>query len=454
MALSGNDQGNHAMGEMWQQICGFVFGRKLPEQLPERIRRSIATQQSEGEILIGWVQLFMVVFFAAVYTIAPKTSQVTGYTPVIWALTLYFLFTVIRLYLAYRFTLPRWFLMASVVMDMGTLMVLIWSFHLQYEQSPSFYLKMPTMLYVFIFITLRALRFESAYILLAGTTAAVGWLVLMLYVLFSDPEDPMVTMDFVKYMTSNSILVGAEVDKILTILLVTMVLAVAVLRAKRLMIRAVIDSTAAHDLSRFVSPEIAERLTTADEEMKAGDGEVKVATIMFTDIEGFSGISERCKPDELIAVLNEYLAAMSEATSRHGGVISQFIGDGMLVTFNAARSDDDHAANAVRSAIDIQNTVSNRTFAGGIRLKTRCGINTGELVAGAVGTESRLLFTVHGDEVNIAARLEQLNKKYGTYILATKRTVAEAGDEFDFEKIGEVTVRGRAAPTCVFAVRT
>ena len=442
------------MGEMWQQICSFVLGHKLPEQLPERIHRSIAAQQSEGEILIGWVQLFMVIFFAAVYTIAPKTSQVTGYTPVIWALGLYFLFTVVRLYLSYRFSLSRWFLMASVVMDIGMLMILIWSFHLQYEQPPSFYLKVPTMLYVFIFIALRALRFESAYILLAGVAAATGWLALMLYVLFSDPRDPMVTMNFVKYMTSNSILVGAEVDKILTILLVTMVLAVAVLRAKRQMIRAAIDATAAHDLSRFVSPEIAERITTGDEEMKAGDGEVKLATVMFTDIEGFSGVSESCKPDELMAVLNEYLAAMAEATSRNAGVISQFIGDGMLVTFNAARADDDHAANAVRSAIDIQNTVSNRTFAGGIRLKTRCGINTGELVAGAVGTESRLLFTVHGDEVNIAARLEQLNKEYGTYILVSEQTAQAAGDDFDFEMIGQVTVRGRSAPTCVFAVKT
>ncbi len=437
---------------MWGRISEFVFGERLPEHIPERVRKTISEQQLKGEILVGWVQLFLVTFFSVAYSIAPKTSAVTGYTPVIWALSFYFLFTLLRLGLAYKHHLPGWFLMTSVVVDMGTLMVLIWSFHLQYEQPPSFYLKVPTVLYVFIFIAIRALRFEAVYIILAGAVAAAGWLSLMLYAIFSSVDDPMITMNFVVYMTSNSILIGAEVDKIMTIIMVTLVLAAAVLRAQRLMIRAVIDNTAAHDLSRLVSPEIAERITSSDTRMKAGDGEVRTASVMFTDIEGFSTISEKLPPGELMQVLNEYLDAVSEVTNRYGGVISQFIGDGMLITFNAARTDKEHAANAVRTAIGIQRSVSTRTFRDGIRMKTRCGINTGEVVIGAVGTDERLLFTVHGDDVNIAARLEQLNKDYGTYILATGRTVAEAGDEFDFKKIGETTVRGRGNPTTLFTL--
>ena len=124
----------------------------------------------------------------------------------------------------------------------------------------------------------------------------------------------------------------------------------------------------------------------------------------------------------------------------------------MLITFNTAKSDPDHAANAVRTAAGIQDVVMGATFGEGIRMLTRCGINTGELVAGAVGTRDRLLFTVHGDEVNIAARLEQLNKEHGTYVLASARTVEEAGGEFAFERIGEITVRGRTTPTSVYAL--
>ncbi len=224
------------------------------------------------------------------------------------------------------------------------------------------------------------------------------------------------------------------------------------MRAQRLLNRAVVDSAAAHDLSRFVAPEVADRITTADEEIQAGDGEVKQASVLFTDIEGFSTTSEKLEPQALIGALNEYFSALCEVIDRHGGVITQFEGDAMLISFNTVKPDPDHAANAVGTAIGIQGVVAGRTFGGAV-MKTRCGLSTGELVFGAVGAKDRLLFTVHGDEVNVAARLEQLNKTYGTYIMATETTVREAGGEFGFERIDEVTVRGRETPTVVYAIR-
>ncbi|MEK7820905.1 MAG: adenylate/guanylate cyclase domain-containing protein, partial [Pseudomonadota bacterium] len=112
----------------------------------------------------------------------------------------------------------------------------------------------------------------------------------------------------------------------------------------------------------------------------------------------------------------------------------------------------DHAANALRTALDIQRAVGARTFGSGQVLKTRAGINTGPMTVGAVGAGERLVFTVHGDEVNIAARLEQLNKQYGTYVLASQRTRDAAGEAFAYREIGSITVRGRAQPTVVYAV--
>jgi adenylate cyclase len=173
---------------------------------------------------------------------------------------------------------------------------------------------------------------------------------------------------------------------------------------------------------------------------------------MFCDIEGFTGISEKMAPAELIHTLNEYFEVFSHIIDRHRGVITQFQGDAMLISFNTARPDPDHAANAVRTAIDIQQIVSQMRFGPGIVMRTRCGINTGELISGAVGTRDRLLFTVFGDEVNIAARLEQLNKKYGTYILVTEQTVVAAGGDFTSRPIGNVTVRGRTTPVNVYTI--
>lgn len=437
---------------MWKKSLAFIFGVPVQRQLPERVRRAIADQQFQAEILIGWVQLVLVVFFLALYTIAPKTSEGTAFTPVPYALALYFLFTVMRLFLAYRRILPRWFLMGSIIVDIGLLMLLMWSFHLQYMQPAPFYLKAPTLLYVFIFISLRTLRYESVYVIAAGTAAAVGWLVLVWYAIDNMTPKSGVTRDYVLYLTSNRILVGAEVDKIISILLVTLVLTVAQVRARRLLMRSVADATVAHDLSRFVSPEIADQITTADRAIQPGDGEVKTATIMFCDIEGFTGISERMAPAELIHTLNEYFEVFSHIIDGYRGVITQFQGDAMLISFNTAKPDPDHAANAVRTAIGIQRIISRMRFGPGIVMRTRCGINTGELISGAVGTRDRLLFTVFGDEVNIAARLEQLNKEYGTYILATEQTIAAAGGAFASRPIGTVTVRGRTTPVNVFTV--
>jgi len=240
--------------------------------------------------------LLLVMIFGSLYSLAPSTAPEAGFAPVPWVLTAYFVFTMGRLIGSHRGQLLNWLLMVSVVMDMGLLMALIWSFHIQYMQPPSFYLKAPTMINVFIFIGLRALRFEPRFILLAGAAAALGWLGLVLYVVFLVAGDPMITRDYVTYLTSNAILIGAEVNKILAIVLVTGVLAVAISRAQRTLNHAVLDSMAAADLSKFVSREVADRITTSDQEVQPGDGESKVATVMFTDMEGFSTISENFPP--------------------------------------------------------------------------------------------------------------------------------------------------------------
>ena len=418
---------------------------------PERVRSLIAAQQLQSEVLIGWVQFALIVFWILLYTVAPKTSAGTRFLPVPWVLGAFLLITLLRLVLAHRHRLTPPLLIAGVIVDMALLMGLIWSFHLQYEQPAPFYLKAPTLLYVFIFIALRALRFEPVYVVAAGLAGAAGWVALLVYAAMSG--EMAVTRNYVHYMTSNSVLVGAEVDKILSILLVTAVLALGLVRSQRILYRSVSESVIARDLSRFVSPEVAARITTGARELRPGDGEVRVASVLFTDIERFSTISEKLTPEQLLSMLNAYFAAVSEAIDRHGGVITQYQGDAMLITFNTIKDDPDHAANAVRTALAIQDATRNRRFGDGLQLRTRCGINTGRIVAGAVGTPERLLYTVHGDEVNVAARLEQLNKSTGTTILATESTVQAVGAGFEFERVAEVTVRGRSQPTAVFTPR-
>ncbi|MGH6952935.1 MAG: adenylate/guanylate cyclase domain-containing protein, partial [Alphaproteobacteria bacterium] len=126
--------------------------------LPPGVRAAIEQQQDASERLIGWIQLGVVLTFGALWTLAPKPQDFTleaRVVPVPWVLGAYLVFTSLRIVLAHRRRLPTWVLSFSVVADMALLLALIWSFHIQFNQPPSFYLKAPTFLYVFIFIVLR-----------------------------------------------------------------------------------------------------------------------------------------------------------------------------------------------------------------------------------------------------------------------------------------------------------
>ncbi|MBM3569130.1 MAG: adenylate/guanylate cyclase domain-containing protein [Alphaproteobacteria bacterium] len=202
-------------------------------------------------------------------------------------------------------------------------------------------------------------------------------------------------------------------------------------------------------LGRYVPEAVAERILK-DRGRLAAD--VREATILFTDIDGFTTLSEAMAPAEVIALVNDYLAAVMEPIRRHGGTIQNFIGDSVFVSFNLPVEDANHAANAIACARDIQRAVAERDFGGGRHLSTRIGINTGPVVAGNVGTADRAGYTVLGDAVNLAARVEQLNKQFGTRVLVTEATMRAAGEGFRFHRVGTVPVRGRAEAATLYAV--
>ena len=425
-----------------------------PASLPARVRERISIQEERSEVLVGWIQLAFIVGMAVVYTVAPKKfSDDVAFAPVPWILSAYFVFTLLRLGLAHARKLPRWFVYASIVVDMTLLLVLIFSFHIQYRQPPAFYLKSPTLMYVYVLIALRALNFEARYIITAGVVAALGWLLLVLYVVMVDPRDSMVTRDYVAYLTSNSVLIGAEVDKIISILVFTAVLALASKRTARLLEFAAVESASNQELARFVPNEVVSQIKQSERSATAGQGGTDVATVLFLDIEGFTALSASLPPQTVVHTLNEFYAAAAGPIERHNGVINQFQGDAIIATFNAPRPNPAHASSAVAAAIELVAMSESRSFGDGVKLPLRVGINTGSMVCGLIGTPDHLVYTVIGDQVNVAARLEALNKEYGTRIIVSESTRQSAGaDAFAFRAIGEVSVRGRTARTPVYTL--
>jgi class 3 adenylate cyclase len=173
------------------------------------------------------------------------------------------------------------------------------------------------------------------------------------------------------------------------------------------------------------------------------------ATILFTDIESFTSISESMSPERVVQMLNEYFTAVIGPIEKHGGVVNQFQGDAMLVTFNVPVKDPHHAERALQAAREMQRISGEKTFAG-VSLRTRIGINTGSLVAGNVGSGDRINYTVHGDAVNVAARLEALNKDFGTFVLVSGETVGRLPSAHGLTSIGEVPIRGKRRPVEIF----
>ena len=416
---------------MWQGFARVVLGESVGGRLPERVQRAISGQEAASEILVAWVQLVVVAIFATLYSLAPKTfSAETDFAPVPWALGLYFAFTVLRLAVVHRGAPPRWFLALSVIVDMALLMVLIWSFHLQYRQPPAFYLKAPTLLYAFIFIALRALRFDPWFVLLAGAAAAAGWLLLVLYAVTVDPADDMITRDYVRYLTSNRVLLGAEFDKVISIAMVTVILAVALVRARRLLVRSVSEEAAHSDLSRFFAPEIARQITGSECRIEPGQGEVREAAILNVDIRGFTALAMRMRPNDLMTLLAEYESRMVAVIQRHGGSVDKFMGDGIMATFGAAVVTETYAADAMRAVEDLvveaERWRAERLAAGREPLDIRFAVTVGPVVFGAVGDETRLEYTVIGEPVNLAARLDKHTKVEHVKALTTAESLAVA----------------------------
>lgn len=372
---------------------------------------AIAEDQRLSEIVVCIAQFAAIIFFGVFYALTPKGfPESVTFEPVPWALGTYTVFTALRLRLALQDRLSPVFLSVSVVVDIAVLMLTIWSFHLQYGEPATIYLKAPTLLYVFILIALRTLRFEMGYVLLAGGTAIIGWLTLVTYAVVT-ADDMKITHSFVEYMMSQTILIGAEVDKLISIAAVTLVLAVAIVRARRLMIRSASEAYAANALSKFFEPKVAREIRSAQIGLLPGEAVERTAAVMFLDIRDFTGLSARLKPSEAVALLGAFHRRVVPAVQNCGGSIDKYLGDGVLVTFGAALSNETYAADALRAVRDILASVEawneERQSAGHEKIGIGVGVTVGKILVGVIGEESRLEYTVLGEVVNLAAKIEK-----------------------------------------------
>ena len=328
------------------------------------------------------------------------------------------------------------------------------------DMPPVMIFRAPVFPFYFVILGLAAFSFSPALVMWTGIAGAMGWLAAYFRAASGlegvrnwneIPANPTAEQVMAVVLDPRFGGLGGRIQEAVVLAVVAFLIAVVMWRARvtlRRQLEAERDRTTLSGIfGRFVPQTIVNA-------MIAGRGALapveREATVLFSDIAGFTGMTQRAGAARTVEILNAYFDEVTRIIGAHNGIVTQFQGDAVLATFNVPVEDAAHARNAFESARAILACVAQREFAGE-RIRVRIGINTGSLVAGNVGGGGRQSYTVHGDAVNLAARLEALCKEYDTSLLVSA-TTAKALPEAQLVAVGDIAVRGFAQPVTVFSL--
>jgi len=205
--------------------------------------------------------------------------------------------------------------------------------------------------------------------------------------------------------------------------------------------------------SKFVSKSVVDELLKDPDKLKLG-GEKKILTVLFSDIRGFTTISERLTPEALVEHLNEYLQAMTDIVFKYLGTLDKYVGDEIMAFWGAPIPQEDHAVLAARASVEMMRVLGelNRKWVaeGKPELHIGIGLNTGDMVVGNMGSSSRMDYTLMGDNVNLGARLEGTNKVYGTNIIISEATYEYVKDHIVARELDLIRVKGKELPVKIY----
>jgi adenylate cyclase len=294
----------------------------------------------------------------------------------------------------------------------------------------------------FLFIVLSTLRLDPALSLFTGAFAALEYFAVSLWLLRGEPAPPEMLAAWQTYFGKAAMIAGCGVGAAF----VSRQLRVGFGRA----VASVEEQRRALEVfGQHVSPAVAERLLA---NQTAIGTEVRRVCVMFLDIRGFTAFAEKKRPEEVVAYLNALFAFMIETVDRHGGIVNKFLGDGFMAIFGAPLSTGDDCASAVRASLEILATVKEHAADGRIApTLIGIGLHAGDVVVGNVGSPLRKEYTVIGDVVNLASRIEGLNKPLGSQVLLSGDVFEAAGEiAASAVRAEPMQVKGRVEPVDVY----
>jgi class 3 adenylate cyclase len=318
----------------------------------------------------------------------------------------------------------------------------------------------PVFPFYFVILGVAAFSFSPAMVIWTGIAGAIGWLSAFWHTAslvegvrnWSEiPANPTADQIMAVVLDPRFGGLSARIQEAVLFVVVAFLIAVVMWRARTTLNRQLEAERDHATLSGMFGRFVPQAIVNA---MVAGRGALapveREATVLFADIAGFTEMTERAGAARTVEILNAYFDDVTRIIGAHNGIVTQFQGDAVLATFNVPVEDAGHAANAFEAARSILAAVAEREFAGE-RMRVRIGINTGSLVAGNVGGGGRQSYTVHGDAVNLAARLEALCKEHGTSLLLSAAT-AKALPGAKLVAVGNISVRGLAEPVTVYSI--
>jgi len=398
--------------------------------------------ERDAQKLAGWLRLGV----GAALLLVALMSQAEALRFELWPLAAvvgYFVIGVVSLAVASS----RWFSTAwapvFVVIDVlwyySTLIVEL----LAFQRPPNEFVTMPVFGVLFVLIALAGMRY-TPWALLAGLATFAVLDTTFFYVVSAGfwPGVPGSDDDLFGF--------GVNVFRIATVAGTGLVIGLTSLRARRTLIRA-LETRAERDairtlFGRYVPQRVAAEMVAQNGVLPPRNAE---ATILIADIEGFTHHAEDREPEALVTMMNAFFRRTEAVIRTHDGVVAHFQGDGILATFNIPLPREDHADRALSAAVALADLTARESFAGE-RLPVRVGVATGTVTAGVVGGSDRLAYTVYGDVVNVAARLQDANKRLGTRVLAAGPTVAALRRSARLTPLGPQSLPGRTTPLDVF----
>ncbi|MEM8795523.1 MAG: adenylate/guanylate cyclase domain-containing protein [Pseudomonadota bacterium] len=314
--------------------------------------------------------------------------------------------------------------------------------------------------YFYLILAIAAFSFSPGLVIWAGVSGAIGWLAAFFYIRsgmdqtldWGDIPDNATPAEFLGvFLDPEFVATGTRLQEAAIFIVVAVLIAIVMQRARGVVRRQLEAERGIASISRlfgrFVPGAIADSMIEQEGKL---DPVAREATVLIADVAGFTSLTETKGARAIVDIFNDYFDASSEVVSAHNGVVTQFIGDAVFATFNVPVEDQDHRQNGINAAIDLLKLVQSKTFSGE-KLQIRVGVSTGPVVAGNIGGGGRATYTVYGEAVNLAARLEALNKEQETSVLICENTARDLNHN-NIKEVGDLSVRGFSKPMKVYTL--